>query len=296
MLAAIEQVLLKELPDWVVVFGDTNTTLAGALAAAKLHLRVAHVEAGLRSFNRAMPEEINRILTDHLSDLLFCPTQTSIANLKAEGITRGVYQVGDLMYDALMWAIDRGKECPDPLPASGLQPKGYLLATLHRAENTDDPARLNGILEAFNALDEPLVWPVHPRTQKKLVEIGFVPAPHVQLMDPIGQVEMAQLENGARLILTDSGGIQKEAMWLGVPCVTLRDETEWVETLDAGWNTLAGSDTQKILRAVKSSKLPLQSFEKPAVQSACSIVSQLLEWEHAGKRFALKPFQVPHNE
>lgn len=252
MLAAIEQVLIREEPDWVVVYGDTNSTLAGALAAAKLHLPVAHVEAGLRSFNREMPEEINRVLTDHISTLLFCPSQTAVDQLHFEGITLGVHLVGDLMYEALMWALERGKSCLDPLQPLGLHSKGYLLATLHRAENTDDPDRLAGILRAFDALDEPIVWPIHPRTRKKLAEAGYKPAPHLHLIEPVGPIEMAGLENNARLILTDSGGIQKEAMWLGVPCITLRDETEWIETVEAGWNLLTGADADAIIRAVKT--------------------------------------------
>jgi UDP-GlcNAc3NAcA epimerase len=250
MLAGIEQVLVDEQPDWVVVYGDTNSTLAGALAAAKLHLRVAHIEAGLRSFNRAMPEEINRVLTDHISTLLFCPTQTAITHLAAEGITHGVYRVGDVMYDALMWAVAQGRTRPDVLAGLGLPEKGYLLATLHRAENTDNLTRLQSITDAFNRLDEPLVFPVHPRTRKKLDEIAYAPAPHVHLIEPVGYLDMARLESAARRILTDSGGIQKEAMWLGVPCVTLRDETEWVETVESGWNVLVGADPVALLAAV----------------------------------------------
>jgi UDP-N-acetylglucosamine 2-epimerase len=257
MLAAIEQVLLKEQPDWVVVYGDTNSTLAGALAAAKLHIKVAHVEAGLRSFNRAMPEEVNRILTDHVSNALFCPTQTAVDHLKAEGITQGVHLVGDLMYNALMWSVEQSKKRPAPLQNLGLRPKGYLLATVHRAENTDNHARLDGILRAFNALEEPLVWPVHPRTRKKLDEVGFQPATHIHMIEPVGALDMARLESGARLILTDSGGVQKEAYWLGVPCVTLRDETEWVETVESGWNQLVGCNTEAILLASRRPIMPL---------------------------------------
>jgi UDP-GlcNAc3NAcA epimerase len=251
MLSAIEKVLIKEAPDWVVVYGDTNSTLAGALAAVKLHVRVAHVEAGLRSFNRAMPEEINRVLTDHISTLLFCPTQTAVNNLKTEGIIEGVHLVGDLMFDALMWAVEKAKNRPDPLVRLKLHPGEYLLATVHRAENTDDPARLSGILQAFHSLAEPVIWPVHPRTRKKLAEVGFVPGPHIRLIEPVGSLDMARLESAARAILTDSGGVQKEAMWLHAPCITLRDETEWVETVQVGANQLCGADPQKIISAVK---------------------------------------------
>jgi UDP-GlcNAc3NAcA epimerase len=252
MLSAIEEVLLKEQPDWVLVYGDTNSTLAGALAAAKLHFKVAHVEAGLRSFNRAMPEEINRVLTDHISDILFCPTQTAVDNLTAEGIRHGVQRVGDVMYDALIWAVERAAGTSTILPRLGLLPQGFLLATVHRAENTDDPERMAGILAAFNEVDELLLWPVHPRTRKILVGLHWQPGSHVRLIDPVGYLDMARLESSARLILTDSGGVQKEAMWLGVPCITLRDETEWVETVRSGWNTLAGANTPAILGALQN--------------------------------------------
>jgi UDP-N-acetylglucosamine 2-epimerase len=272
MLVDIEQVLVQEKPNWVLVYGDTNSTLAGALAAAKLHLPVAHVEAGLRSFNRAMPEEINRVLTDHISTLLFCPTQTAVDHLTSEGITQGVHLVGDLMYDSLMWSVAQAKDRPDPLQRFGLDPKGYLLATVHRAENTDDPERLAGILQAFNLLEEPMVWPVHPRTRQKLVEAGYQPATHVHLIEPVGPIEMASLEQTALLILTDSGGMQKEAMWLGVPCVTLRDETEWIETVEAGWNILVGAETEKIIHTVKNFNLPTIGCEMLSTQPVAEIV------------------------
>jgi UDP-N-acetylglucosamine 2-epimerase len=253
ILAAIEQVLVKEQPDWVMVYGDTNSTLAGALAAVKLHIPLAHVEAGLRSFNREMPEEHNRVLTDHCADLLFCPTQTAVDNLAKEGITKGVHLVGDLMYDALMWAVAQGKNRPDPVEHLGLHSKGYLLTTVHRAENTDNPERLADILKAFNLLEEPIVWPIHPRTRKKLAEVEYQPAVHVHLIEPVGPIEMAGLENNARLILTDSGGVQKEAFWLGVPCLTLRNETEWVETVQSGWNFLVSTEPELILAGLQHS-------------------------------------------
>ena len=249
MLAAIEEVLLNEKPDWVLVYGDTNSTLAGALAAVKLHISVAHVEAGLRSFNRRMPEETNRVLTDHASDLLLCPTQTAVDNLEKEGITTGVHLVGDVMYNALMWAAAQQKE-PSILDTLDLEPGKYLLATVHRAENTDDPERLGGILSAFDQVQETLVWPVHPRTRQKLQEMGWKPAAHVKLIEPLGYLDMAQLQKNARMILTDSGGVQKEASWLGVPCITLREETEWVETVQSGWNRLAGTKPKEILIAI----------------------------------------------
>lgn len=256
MLARIEEVLLAEKPDWVLVYGDTNSTLAGALAAAKLHVRVAHVEAGLRSFNRAMPEEINRVVADHVSDLLLCPSRTAVDNLAAEGITRGVHLVGDVMADALAFAAERARGRSDVLKRLGLTERGYLLATVHRAENTDDPNRLRSILAAFDALGETVVFPAHPRTRKAVEALGYAPGASVRLLEPFGYLDMVRLEQSARMILTDSGGIQKEAYWLGVPCVTLRDETEWVETVQAGWNVLVGADTARIVEAVRSFALP----------------------------------------
>lgn len=250
MLAGIERVLLEACPAWALVYGDTNSTLAGALAAAKLHIPVAHVEAGLRSFNRAMPEEINRVLTDHAADLLLCPSETAVANLAREGITRGVALVGDVMADALAQAARMAEGRSDALERLGLKQGGFLLVTVHRAENTDDPIRLRGILAALDALGEPLVFPVHPRTRRVLDALGYNPPRHIVLTEPVGYLDMVRLEQAARAILTDSGGVQKEAYWLGVPCVTLRDETEWVETVAAGWNTLAGADSARIVAAV----------------------------------------------
>jgi len=277
MLTGIEAVLLKEQPDWCLVYGDTNSTLAGALAAVKLHIKVAHVEAGLRSFNRRMPEEINRVLTDHISDLLLCPTQTAVDNLRNEGITQGVHLVGDVMYEALMWAVEKARTHSTILTDLHLTPKKYLLATVHRAENTDDPERLGNILSAFNQIQEPLIWPVHPRTRKKLEEIQWQPGDHIQLIDPVGYLDMAQLEENARMITTDSGGIQKEAMWLGVPCVTLRDETEWLETVASGWNVLVGANPPKIISASRSIYQPPVHFEKRTTLSALETIALLLE-------------------
>lgn len=251
MLMRIEQVLLDEKPDWVLIYGDTNSTLAGALAAAKLHIKVAHVEAGLRSFNRRMPEEINRIVADHLSDLLLCPSQTAVDNLAKEGITRGVHLVGDVMADALAFAAERARVHSDILTRLGLNERGYLLATVHRAENTDDETRLRNILQAFAEIDEIIVFPVHPRTRNQLSTFHLPLSTNVQIIEPVGYLDMVRLEQSAKMILTDSGGIQKEAYWLGVPCVTLRDETEWVETVQAGWNVLAGADPMRIVTAVQ---------------------------------------------
>jgi UDP-N-acetylglucosamine 2-epimerase len=238
MLQGLEDVLSSERPDCVVVYGDTNSTLAGALAASKLGIPVAHVEAGLRSFNRRMPEEINRVVVDHLSDLLLCPSETAVRHLANEGLTRNVCVVGDVMLDVMNWARQRVAERPpEALRALGITKGSHLLATVHRSENTDDEARLTRILTAFNELEERVVFPVHPRTRKAIDRLDVRVKPHVDLIEPVGYLEMVALTEAARMVLTDSGGLQKEAYWLGVPCVTLRDETEWVETVAAGWNT-----------------------------------------------------------
>ena len=252
MLKRIEKVLLAEEPDYVLVFGDTNSTLAGALAAAKLHIPVGHIEAGLRSFNRRMPEEINRVVTDHLSSLLFCPTETSVGNLAREGITEGVHLVGDVMYDALLLNARRAEEKSRILEQRRLQPKSYFLATVHCAENTDDPSRLAAIVKAFEMISDifRIVWPVHPRTRKVLESYGWQKnGGSFSILDPVSYLDLLCLEKGARGILTDSGGVQKEAYWLGVPCITLRGESEWVETLQSGWNTLVGTDSEAIFAA-----------------------------------------------
>ena len=253
MLKGIEDILLAENPDCLLIYGDTNSTLAGALAASKLAIPVVHVEAGLRSFNRSMPEEINRVLADHLSDLLLCPSETAMTNLALEGITRNVHLVGDVMLDALNWAKRRSAGAETAfLNRFAMQKKQYLIATLHRSENTDDRAQFLRILDTFNLLDEPVIFPVHPRARKIMNEIGFRPKPDLHLIDPVGYLEMIALVASARLVLTDSGGLQKEAYWLGVPCLTLRNETEWVETVDAGWNVLVGPNPERISDTVKS--------------------------------------------
>jgi len=341
MLAAIEEVLLAEKPAWVLIYGDTNSTLAGALAAAKLHIPVAHVEAGLRSFNRRMPEEINRVVADRLSTLLLCPSQVAADNLAAEGIVKNVVITGDVMADALQFAAAKAATRSDILARLGLQPRRYLLATVHRAENTDDPDRLESIMKALIALakEETVVLPLHPRTRKILAAslpatlmysaapltsnaapltssaaslmysaapltsnnasslpsaapsaatppaLSSAPSPALspapspalpaatshappaatpaappaaalRIIDPIGYFDSIALQKSARLLLTDSGGMQKEAYWLRVPCVTLRDETEWVETVASGWNILAGADHDKIMEAVRGFKAP----------------------------------------
>jgi len=257
MLAEIEKVLLAEKPDRLLVYGDTNSTLAGELAAAKLHIPVAHIEAGLRSFNRRMPEELNRVLTDHISDLLLCPSQTAVDNLAAEGIINGVHLVGDVMFDALMYAVERAKAESRILGKLNLQPQHYLLATVHRAENTDNEKNLRAIFNAFETIDEPIVLPLHPRTAKMLDKFNLKPETNkLKLIDPVGYLDMAVLTQFARMVITDSGGLQKEAYWLGVPCVTLRRDTEWPETVEVGWNVLVGADGEAIVDAVRGFAAP----------------------------------------
>lgn len=253
MLTRLERVLLDEKPDLVLVYGDTNSTLAGALAASKLCLPLAHVEAGLRSFNRRMPEEINRILTDKVSQLLFCPTPASVANLKHEGVEKGVHLVGDVMFDVALEAGVRAETTSTILSRLGVRDREYLLATVHRAGNTDDGDSLRGIAEAFLELREPLVLPLHPRTRKYLQNADLyeklASAKHIILTEPLGYLDFIMLQKNARKILTDSGGVQKEACFHKVPCVTLRDETEWIETVTGGWNVLVGANKAKILEA-----------------------------------------------
>ena len=260
MLMNIEEVLLSEKPDWVLVYGDTNSTLAGALATVKLHIPLAHVEAGLRSFNREMPEEHNRVLTDHCSDLLFCPTQTAVANLTKEGITHGVNLVGDTMYDAVLQFSGIAQRESTILQDLGLKPKDYLLATVHRPYNTDIPEKLRNILTAFLEINEPIIFPVHPRTLKRIKESGLLnPKSEIQnikFIDPVGYLDMLILEQNARVILTDSGGMQKEAFFFGVPCVTLRPETEWVETVEAGGNMVVGSERSLIVQKALNMQPP----------------------------------------
>jgi UDP-GlcNAc3NAcA epimerase len=251
MLAAIESALEDESPDWVLVYGDTNSTLAGALAAAKLHLPVAHVEAGLRSFNRAMPEEINRVVTDHLAELLLTPTRGAADQLVKEGIApEKVQLVGDVMFDAALYYAERAARLRSVSERFGLGPKGFALATLHRAENTDNPARLSAIIDGLCRLAErvPVVMPLHPRTRLALDRCQLLQTAKAQLriIDPVGYLEMIQLEQSAAVVVTDSGGVQKEAFFFKTPCVTLRDETEWTELVELGYNKLVGSDPAAI--------------------------------------------------
>ena len=265
MLERIEVVLQKEKPDVVMVYGDTNSTLAGGLAAAKVNIPVAHVEAGLRSYNQNMPEEINRLLTDHLSTLLFCPTTQSVRNLLKEGIKDGgkriVKKVGDVMYDSILYyskIAERKSRILQDLdlvnPQSAIRNPQYYLATLHRAENTDDPDKLKSIFGALNEIGRktPVIFPLHPRT-KKMMEVYRLSSElkNIKLTEPVSYLDMLKLEKNAKAILTDSGGVQKEAYWFGVPCFTLREETEWMETIKSKWNTLVGTETKRIVKRVR---------------------------------------------
>lgn len=253
MLAGLESQMLAHKPNLVLVYGDTNSTLAAALAAAKLNIPLAHVEAGLRSFNRRMPEEINRVLTDRLSDILFCPSENAKANLAAEGIGQGVYVVGDVMYDAILFFRARAV-CPDI-------DHPYAVATIHRAENTDDPARLRAISEALAMCPVPVILPLHPRTKKAFESAGLTLPGNIRIRPPYSYLEMIGLVAHARFVMTDSGGLQKEAYFLGKRCITLRDETEWTELLDIGANKVVGTDPVAIRRAMDWADAPLEQSE-----------------------------------
>ena len=252
MMSKIEKVVMKENPDWVLVYGDTNSTLAAALATVKLHIPFAHVEAGLRSWNRKMPEEINRLITDRVSSLLFCPSEKAVDNLRKEGIIHYVHNVGDVMYDAFLVFKKLASQKSTIIKDFDLTPGHFCLATVHRQENTDDPSRLINIFSAFESLalkECPFIIPLHPRTKKALKspKILDLKNPYLHIISPVSYLDMIKLESNAKVILTDSGGMQKEAFFSRVPCVTLRDETEWVETVEVGWNFLAGADKQKII-------------------------------------------------
>jgi len=280
MLIEIEKILASVKPDTVLVYGDTNSTLAGALAAAKAQIPLAHVEAGLRSYNRAMPEEINRVLTDHVSILLFCPTAAAIENLANEGIAKGVHRVGDVMYDALLHNLVLARKHSIILKSLGLERGSYALATVHRAANTDDTARMAAILNALGSLSTRVVFPVHPRTHKLIQEAGLSVSNNVTMVEPVGHFDVLILQENANCILTDSGGMQKEAYLLGVRCITLREETEWVETVQAGWNMLAGVDGIAIRNAFESwhpaGERPALYGNGQAAGEICQILSREL--------------------
>jgi UDP-GlcNAc3NAcA epimerase len=262
MLTGIADAVASVVPRLVLVYGDTNSTLAGALAAAKLHVPVAHVEAGLRSFDRRMPEEINRVLTDHLSSLLFCPTDTAVANLAAEGIVAGVEQVGDVMNDLAMATLTADRE-QAVLSRFGVSPGDYVLATAHRPATTDEPAQLEAVLLALGGRDETVIFPAHPRTAASIDRFGLAAlvTPNIRLVEPVGYSESLALVKNARVVATDSGGLQKEAYFFSVPCATMRDTSEWVETIESGWNILVGTDREALAAALAS---PPRGAQHPA--------------------------------
>jgi len=253
MLEKIENVLLKEKPNLILVYGDTNSTLAGALAACKLNIPIGHIEAGLRSYNKKMPEEHNRVLTDHCSNILFCPTQTALDNLKIEGLCDNTHLVGDTMYDALLQFLDLAEKGSNVLDKLNLTSKKYILATIHRPYNTDDQYKLNQIILALSSITDKVILPLHPRTREKIKEFGIsVNKSKLTIIDPVGYVDMIVLENNSKAVVTDSGGVQKEAYFCGVPCVTVRPETEWVETIEDGWNVLANANSAEIIDKVEN--------------------------------------------
>jgi UDP-GlcNAc3NAcA epimerase len=247
IMVRLEEVLLKEKPDLVVIRGDTNSTLAATLVTSKLNIPIAHIEAGERSFNRTMPEEVNRLVADRLAELHFCVSETGKYNLATEGITDSVHWVGDVMLDALLYTKPIAQAKSKILDNLGIKPKNYALVTIHRAMNTDQPERLKQIISALNLVSETIVLPIHPRTQKVLSQLDVQLQDHIKMIEPVGYLDMLTLEQNARLIATDSGGVQREAYYFAIPCLTLRDETEWGATIETGWNKLAGADQQMIL-------------------------------------------------
>jgi len=298
MLEGLEHLMIEQAPDWVLVYGDTNSTIAGALAAAKLQIPVAHVEAGLRSFNRGMPEEINRVVTDHLSSLLFAPTTAAVEALKREGMTSDrIRLVGDVMFDAVLFYARQAETKSTTLRTLGLPAGGYILSTIHRAENTDDPQRLTEIFGglARAAADLPVVVPLHPRTRKVLdtLSIRDNGLKALSIIDPVGYLDMTMLEKHARLIVTDSGGVQKEAFFHGVPCVTLRNETEWVELVDSGWNVLVPPQSERevhaaILRALEK-EVPCKKEQFYGDGRAAEAIVCALSEENTGSLSAKAP-------
>jgi len=262
MLKQIEKILIAEKPDLVLVYGDTNSTLAGALAGAKLGIKVAHIEAGLRSFDRSMPEEINRVITDHCSDLLFCPTETAVKNLNREGIIDGVYPTGDVMTDSLLHNKEIAESKSGILEELGLKSNEYIVATIHRASNTDRKENLENIADAFCEIKETIVFPVHPRTEKYLKEYGLFEKlkVSVKLVKPLGYLDFLKLMIHAKKIVTDSGGIQKEAYILKIPCITLRENTEWIESVEDGWNMLVSVGKDNIITAIYLFKPSLSKY------------------------------------
>jgi UDP-N-acetylglucosamine 2-epimerase (non-hydrolysing) len=278
MLSGIEEIVESESPDAVLLYGDTNSTLAGAIAAAKMDPLVAHVEAGLRSYNREMPEETNRILTDHASDLLFAPSQSAVQTLHKEGITKGVHFVGDVMYDTILWARDIAREESDIMNRIDIKDRQFVLATVHRAGNTDDETNLRRIIDGLASVPSPVVLPLHPRTETRLREYGLLDKIKEKLIviDPVGYLDFVRLLDKSQKVATDSGGVQKEAFYLDTPCVTMRDETEWTETVESGWNSLVAIDREKITRAIKAATSPNNKPEPYGTGTASQKIVHLL--------------------
>jgi len=287
MLGLLEELFTEQRPDVVLVYGDTNTTLAAGLAAAKLAIPVAHIEAGLRSFNRSMPEEINRVVVDHISESLLCPTKTAVANLASEGILDGVALVGDVMLDTARFFAEQLDPAPT-LEAFDLQADGYFFATVHRAATSDSPEQLEAVIRAFAAAPKPVLWAVHPRTRANLERFGLNPllaeSTNIRAVPPISYIETVSLLRQAAGLLTDSGGMQKEAYFFGVPCVTLRDETEWVETVELGWNRLAGTKTDVILSAIAAMDRPTERPDVYGTGHAAQAIVAHLEERFGGDR------------
>lgn len=261
MLIKLEEIFIKEKPDYVLVYGDTNSTLAGALAASKLLIPVIHIEAGLRSFNMAMPEEQNRILTDHISTLLLAPTEAAMRNAKKEGLEEKAVNIGDVMFDAVLNFRELADKKSNILDSLKINKNSYILTTIHRAENTNDVDRLKNIIEALSSIDNTVVLPIHPRTKKYIEEYGIKLGKNIICIEPIGYLDMLCLESNSCKIVTDSGGVQKEAYFMNKPCITMRDETEWIETVNVGWNVIVGTDKEKIVNAINSFNPPAQKEE-----------------------------------
>lgn len=278
MMTKLEEIYVKENPDMILVYGDTNSTLAGALVASKMLIPVVHVEAGLRSFNKAMPEEQNRILTDHISSKLFAPTETAIRNLKNEGIVEHVYNVGDVMFDAVLHFGEIAKKNSTIIERLNLKDKEFILTTIHRAENTNNISRLKNIIEALNASEKTIVLPLHPRTKKYMSDYNLEFGDNIIVIDPIGYLDMLALESKCVKIITDSGGVQKEAFFMKKPCITMRDETEWVETVENDWNRIVGTDKEKILDAIVNfipSQRQMDIFgDGKSSEKICSIIEK----------------------
>ena len=270
----LEKVLAQEDPDWVLVYGDTNSTIGAALTAAKLHIKIAHVEAGLRSFNRLMPEEINRITTDRISNLLFAPTQNAMDLLAKEGLSKNAVLSGDVMFDSILFYEKLAEEKFSLEQITDL--KEFYLGTVHRAENTDAPQRLQNIFSAFSELDAPIIVPLHPRTRKLLSGIQY--SDNVKILEPVSYLEMVLLLKNSKKVLTDSGGLQKEAYFLKKPCITLRDETEWIETLEGNWNFIVGADKEKILEKVSVQNFAEQTNAFGDGHAGEKIVDELVNW------------------